>query len=93
MGVTRYNKIYNFSLAVIVLYNVLCLVGLVASLPIITSIISKSAIIYVLYSVGMLCYKIHLTRKYFLGNYALFNMIAHGVLTGLSIFLILVVLL
>lgn len=90
MGVTRYNKIYNFSLAVIVLYNVLCLAGIVAALPVIGSIISKSAIIYIIYSVAMLCYKIHLTRKYFLGNYALFNMIAHGVLTGLSVLLILV---
>ncbi len=90
MGVTRYNRIFNLSLVVIVLYNILCLADIIFALPI-DGIISKSALIYIIYSVAMFCYKIHLTKRYFLGNYAIYNLIAHGVLTGLSAALILIV--
>ena len=90
MSITRYNKVYNLSLAIIVIYNVLCIVGMLLAMPAINNIISKSALIYIIYAVGMLGYKIYLTKEYFLGNYAIFNLIAHGVLMALSILLILI---
>ncbi len=91
MGVTRYNRIFNFSIAIIVLYNILCLANAFLSIDILDSIISKSAIIYLIYAVGMLFYKIKLTRYYFLGTYAIVNLVIHGVLIGLSMVLIIIV--
>ena len=88
MSVTRYNKVYNLSLAIIAIYNILCIAGMILSMPVIDSIISKSALIYIAYAVGMFGYKIYLTKEYFLGNYAIFNLIAHGVLAATSIILI-----
>lgn len=90
MGVSRYNRVFNFSLAIIVLYNILCLANTVLSISALGSIISKSAIIYLIYAIGTLCYKIHLTRYFFLGFYAVKNLVAHGVLTGLSAALIII---
>lgn len=90
MGVSRYNRVFNFSLAIVVLYNIICLAGVVLSIDILDSIISKSAIIYLIYAIGTLCYKIHLTRYFFLGSYAVKNLVAHGVLTGLSAALIII---
>lgn len=86
MSVSRYNRIYNFSLAIIVLFNVLCVADMVLTL----GIVSKIAVFYLLYAFGMLYCKIHLMRKYFLGNDVIYNVVAHGVLTGLSIVLILI---
>ena len=86
MSVSRYNRIYNFSLAMIVLFNVLCVADIVLSL----GIVSKIAVFYLIYAFGMLVYKIQLMRKFFLGNDVVYNVIAHGVLTGLSIVLILI---
>jgi hypothetical protein len=91
MGVSRYNRVFNLSLAVIVIYNIICLASVVLSIEILDSIVSKSAIIYLIYAIGTLCYKIHLTRYFFLGSYAVKNLVAHGVLTGLSMFLIITV--
>ena len=91
MSITRYNKIYNLSLAIVVIYNVLCVVGMVLAEPTIDSIIGKSALFYVAYAVGMLIYKIRLTREYFLGNYAIINLVAHSILMALSILLILLI--
>lgn len=90
MGVSRYNRVFNFSLAIVVLYNIICLAGVVLSIDILDSIISKSAIIYLIYAIGTLFYKIHLTRYFFLGSYAVKNLVAHGVLTGLSAALIII---
>lgn len=91
MSITRYNKVYNLSLAIIVIYNILCITAMVLAMPSIDGIISKSALIYIAYAVGMFIYKIRLTKEYFLGNYAIFNLIAHGVLMALSMLLILIV--
>lgn len=90
MGVTQYNKIFKFSLVVIALYNILCLADIISGATVLETIISKSAIIYLIYAIAMLCYKIHLTRYYFLGGYAWKNLIAHGVLLGASIVLIII---
>ena len=87
MSVSRYNRIYNFSLAIIVLFNVLCIAEMVLTL----GIVSKIAVFYLLYAFGMLWYKIHLTRKFFLGNDVIYNLVAHGVLIGLSIVLMLII--
>ena len=91
MSVSQYNRIYNFSLAIIVLYNIALLADVLFSAVDLGGIISKSAIIYLIFALGMLWYKIHLTRKFFLGNDVIYNLIAHGILTGLSIVLILIV--
>jgi hypothetical protein len=89
MSVSRYNRIYNFSLALIVLFNVLCVADMVLTL----GIVSKIAVVYLIYTLGMLAYKVRLTRKYFLGNDVIYNLIAHGVLTGSSIVMILIIVL
>ena len=89
MSVSRYTRIYNFSLALIVLFKVLCVADMVLTL----GIVSKIAVVYLIYALGMLAYKVHLTRKFFLGNDVIYNLIAHGVLTGLSIVLILIIVL
>ena len=91
MSVSQYNRIYNLSLAVIVLYNIALLADVILSAVDISGIISKSAIIYLIFALGMLWYKIHLTRKFFLGNDVIYNLIAHGVLTGTSIVMILLI--
>ena len=91
MSVSQYNRIYNLSLAVIVLYNIALLADVILSAVAISGIISKSAIIYLIFALGMLWYKIHLTRKFFLGNDVIYNLIAHGVLTGTSIVMILLI--
>lgn len=88
MSITRYNKIYVLSLVITALYCVFCLVGIFTKLPTIVDIISKSAIIYVAYSAGLLVYKIKLMRRHFLGSYAIVNMVSHGVLLGVSIVLV-----
>ena len=90
MSITRYNKIYVLSLVITALYCVLCLVGIFTKLPAIVDIISKSAIIYIAYSAGLLVYKIKLMRRHFLGSYAIVNMVSHGVLLGLSVVLVLI---
>ena len=90
MSITRYNKIYVLSLVITALYCVLSLVGIFAKLPIIDDIISKSAIVYIVYSAGMLVYKIKLMKRHFLGSYAIVNMVSHGVLLGLSVVLVLI---
>lgn len=87
MSVSRYNRIYNFSLALIVLFNVLCVADMILTL----GIVSKIAVVYLIYALGMLAYKVHLTRKFFLGNDVIYNLIAHGVLTGTSIVMILLI--
>ena len=86
MSVSRYNRIYNFSLALIVLFNVLCVADMVLTL----GIVGKIAVVYLIYALGMLAYKVHLTRKFFLGNDVIYNLIAHGVLTLSSIVMILI---
>ena len=92
MSVSQYNRIYNLSLAVIVLYNIALLADVLFSAVDLSNIISKSAIIYLIFALGMLAYKVHLTRKFFLGNDVIYNLIAHGVLTATSISLILIIL-
>lgn len=87
MSVSRYNRIYNFSLALIVLFNVLCVADMILTL----GIVSKIAVVYLIYALGMLAYKVHLTRKFFLGNDVIYNLIAHGVLTGTSMVMILLI--
>ena len=91
MSVSRYNRIYNLSLAVIVLYNITLLADVLFSAVDISNIISSTAVVYLIFTFGMLWYKIHLMRKYFLGNDVIYNLIAHGVLTGLSIVMILLI--
>ncbi len=91
MSVSQYNRIYNLSLAIIAIYNVICLAGVFLASESLSGIISKSAVFYLVFAFGMLCYKVHLTRKFFLGNDVIYNLIAHGVLTLISIVLILIV--
>ena len=86
MSVSRYNRIYNFSLALVVLFNILCVADMVLTL----GIVGKIAVVYLIYALGMLAYKVHLTRKFFLGNDVIYNLIAHGVLTLSSIVMILI---
>ena len=90
MSISRYNKVYNLSLAVIILYGIVLLADVVLASVNLGSIVGISAVVFVVYSVSMLFYKIHLTRKYFLGNYAIVNLVAHGVLMGVDALLILI---
>ena len=90
MSLSQYNRIYNFSLAVVVLFNIICLADLFLKSVDISGIISKASLVFIVYSFGMLGYKIHLTRKYFLGRDVIYNLIAHAVLTVSGIVFILI---
>ena len=91
MSLSKYNRIFNLSLGIIVLYNIICLADIFLSSVDLVNIIRYSAVIYLLYAVGMLAYKIRLTGKYFFGNDSVYNLIAHGVLTLVSFVLILII--
>lgn len=90
MSITRYNRIFNFSSAIVILYNALCLANAALSIDILGVIISKTAIIYLIFAVGTLCYKISLTRYYFLGKYAIINLVLHCIFTVSGMVLILI---
>lgn len=91
MSLSSYNRIYNLSLGVLVLYNIVCLADMFLASVEISGIIKYSAPIYLIFALGMMYYKVRLTRKYFLGNDVIYNLIAHAVLTVLSIVLILII--
>ncbi|MBQ7296175.1 MAG: hypothetical protein IJW86_08310 [Clostridia bacterium] len=93
MSLSSYNRIYNLSLAVVVLYNIMCLADIILSGVNLISVIEYSAVVYLIFAFGMLIYKIQLTRRFFLGNDVIYNLIAHGVLAILSLILILIIVL
>lgn len=91
MSLSSYNRIYNLSLGVIVLYNIMCLADIISSSVDLAGVIKSSAVFYLIFAFGMLIYKIQLTRKYFLGGGVIVNLIVHAVLTIISLVLILIV--
>lgn len=90
MSLSRYNRIYNLSLAVVVLYDIMCFVDLILTSVNLINIIKSSAVIFLIFAFGMLFYKVHLTRRYFLGGGVIINLIIHAVLALISIILILI---
>ncbi len=90
MSLSRYNKIYNISLGIVILYTLMSFIALITKIEILGSIISATGFIYALFAAVMLWYKIHLTRKYFIGGSVIINLIVHGVLMGISFLLILI---
>ncbi len=90
MSLSTYNRIYNLSLAVVILYNIMCLADIILSAVSLATVIKYSAAFYLIFAFGMLFYKIHLTRKYFLGGGVITNLIVHGVFNVISIILILI---
>ncbi len=91
MSLSRYNRIFNLSLAVVVLYNILCLAGIIFTSAVLDGIISKSAVIYLVFAFGMLAYKIYLALKNFIGSKdTIINLIAHAVLAIMSLILIII---
>lgn len=87
MSVSRYNKVFNLSLAAIILYNVILLTDVILDLEALGNILGVTSIIYLVLAIVSLIYKIKLSSKYFLGRYALINLIVHGVFIGVSAFL------
>ncbi len=91
MGLSRYNRVFNLSLAVVVIYNILCMADIIFASIDLNSLISKSAVIYLIYACGMLGYKIHLALKYFIGSKdTIINLVAHLVLIITSVIMILI---
>ena len=90
MSVSRYNRIFNFSLVIVVLYNILCVADMILSSVDLGSIIKYSAVFYLIFAVATLICKIQLARKYFLAC-AIPNCIVHLVLTIVSIVLLFII--
>ncbi len=90
MSVSRYNRIFNFSLVIVVLYNILCVADLILSSVDLGSVIKYSAIFYLIFAVVTLICKIQLARKFFLAC-AIPNCIVHLVLTIVSVALLLII--
>lgn len=91
MSLSRYNRIYNISLGVIIIYTLMSLVALITKIEILSNIISATGFIYAVFAAVMLWYKIHLTRKYFIGGSVIINLIVHAVFMVLSFVLIICV--
>ena len=87
MSVSRYNRIFNFSLVIVVLYNILCVADLILSSADLGSIIKYSAAFYLIFAVVTLICKIQFARKYFLAC-AIPNCVVHLVLTIVSFILV-----
>lgn len=90
MSVSRYNRIFNFSLVIVVLYNILCVADMILSSVDLGSVIKYSAVFYLIFAIVTLVCKIQLARKYFLAC-AIPNCIVHLVLTIVSIVLLLII--
>lgn len=81
MGVTRYNRIYNWSLAFTIIYTIVCLVSIVSDIPVLDGIISKTALVYLAYSIVMIIFKIRMAFKCMLGGKdTIINILVHSVL-------------
>ena len=90
MSVSRYNKVFNLSLIAIILYNIILLADAILSLEALGSIISVTSIVFLVLAIVSLIYKIRLSSKYFLGRYAMINIIVHGVFIGAGALLIII---
>ncbi len=87
MSVSRYNRVFNLSIFAIILYDIVLLADVILGLEALAGIIGVTSIIYLVLAIVSLIYKIKLTSKYFLGRYAMINLIVHGVFIGVSAFL------
>ena len=87
MSVSRYNRIFNFSLVIVVLYNILCVADMILASADLGSIIKYSAAFYLIFAVVTLICKIQFARKYFLAC-AIPNCVVHLVLTIVSFILV-----
>lgn len=87
MSVSRYNRVFNLSIFAIILYDIVLLADVILGLEALAGIIGVTSIIYLVLAIVSLIYKIKLTSKYFLGKYAIVNLIVHGVSIGAGAFL------
>ena len=87
MSVSRYNRVFNLSIFAIILYDIVLLADVILGLEALAGIIGVTSIIYLVLAIVSLIYKIKLSSKYFLGRYAMINLIVHGVFIGVSAFL------
>lgn len=91
MGVSKYNKIFNWTLALVILYDVLALVNVITDIPALDGIISKTAVIFLIFAIGTLVIKCYLALKNFIGSKdTIINLIVHLLLIFASIVLVLV---
>lgn len=89
MSIPSYNRIYNLTLSIVVLYNVVCIADMILACFDISNIIMYSAAFYLIFAIVSLICKIQLARKYFL-SCAIPNIVAHLVLTIVSVVLIII---
>ena len=93
MGVTRYNRIYNWSLAFTIIYTVVCLVSIVSDIPVLDGIISKTVLVYLAYSIVMIICKIRMAFKYMLGGKdTIINILVHSVFAFAGLVMTIIVL-
>lgn len=86
MSLSRYNRIFNLSLAIVVIYNILFFADVIFDFAALDSIIDKTAVIYLIFAFGMLVYKIYLAFKNFIGSKdTIVNIIVHMVLAITSL--------
>lgn len=93
MGVTRYNRVYKWSLAFTIIYTIVCLVSVFADIPVLDGIISKTILLYLAYSIVMIVCKIRMAFKYMLGGLdTIINIVVHGVFAFAAAVMALIVL-
>lgn len=93
MGVTKYNRVYKLSLALTVIYSLVCLVSIITDIPALDGIISKTILIYLAYSIVMFICKIRMAFKYLLGGMdTIINILVHGVFTFIGAVMTVIVL-
>lgn len=85
MGITKYNRVYKWSLAFAIIYSIVCLVSIITDIPVLDGIISKTVLVYLAYSIVMIICKIRMAFKYLLGGMdTIINIVVHGVFAFLS---------
>lgn len=93
MSLSRYNRIFNLSLAIVVIYNILFIANEIFDFAALDSIIDKTAVIYLIFAYCSLAYKIYLAFKNFIGSRdTIINIIVHMVLAITSLIFVIILL-
>lgn len=93
MSLSRYNRIFNLSLAIVVIYNILFIANVIFDFAALDSIIDKTAVIYFIFAYCSLAYKIYLAFKNFIGSRdTIINIIVHMVLAITSLIFVIILL-
>ncbi len=96
MSLSRYNRIFNLSIAVVIFYTVINVLYLITSgnMPLgslVKTLDSFTWHIYSIFALGTLAVKARVSMKYFIGaRSTIINIVLHAVFSLISIILVLV---